>query len=230
MESELSPEQTFLLTQCDGLSLLQCRKMLTPFLASRSLSMRTMNELQRLARLGYITWNFRSRGADHVSKRLPPLVPSSTVRVRLTPQAIAYLDTKLSASESDSVEADTENRPEYYSPADAVGDTYRLHAACFECGPSIVRWCLRNGYDPNLEDGSGWTPLIWLVRMYDGKHVRTRKRIFRWLVKAGARIDHRDKANQDLLALAKGCSRTLYRFIERERNRILRRGTIDSRK
>jgi hypothetical protein len=230
MESELSLEQTFLLTQCDGLSLLQCRKKLAPFLASRSPSMRTTNELQRLARLGYLMWNFRFRGANHVSRRLPALIPSSTVRVRLTPQAIAYLDKKLSASESDLVEADEESRPEYYSPADAAGDTYRLHAACFECAPSIVRWCLRNGCDPNLEDGSGWTPLIWLVRMYDGKHVRTRKRIFRWLVKAGARIEHRDKADRDLLALAKGCSPTLYRFIERERNRTLRGGSLGSRK
>lgn len=220
MESELSDVQMFLLTQCDGLRLPRCLKVLAPFLAPRCLSMRTMNELQILARLGYLTWNFRHRGADHMSKRLPPRVPSNAVRIRITPKAIAYMDNGLSAGESDSDDPDTEEVPRYYSPA-AAGDAYRLHAACFECRPSVVRWCLRNGLDPNLEDDSGWTPLMWLVRMHDGRRLRTRKRIFRWLVEAGARVDHRDRADQDLLTLAKVCSQTLYRFIRRERSRVL---------
>ncbi len=49
------------------------------------------------------------------------------------------------------------------------------------CYPGGVRRELQAGADPNAQDRSGFTALMWLCRMYD-KHFRERKRRFRSLV------------------------------------------------
>ncbi len=99
-----------------------------------------------------------------------------------------------------------------------------VHSCAWQCGPSVVRWHLRNGFDPNSKDERGWTPLIWLFRMDDSRYVRTRKKMFRWLIKAGADIDVVATSGHTLPQLAKGvCSPTFYRFLEREYRRLSQR-------
>jgi hypothetical protein len=110
-------------------------------------------------------------------------------------------------------------KPKYFDPH-KESKFNELHSYCWQCSPSGVRWCLRNGFDPNAEDERGWTPLIWLVRMYD-KHTRSRKKMFRWLIKAGAKIDHRATSGHKILELAEGvCSRSFYRFVRSEYKRL----------
>jgi hypothetical protein len=112
-------------------------------------------------------------------------------------------------------------KPQYVNPNEQESFN-ELHSCCWQCGPSGVRWCLRNGFDPNGQDERGWTPLIWLIRMHD-KHTKTRKKMFRWLVQAGADVEHRTKSGDGLLELAKGCcSKGFYRFVRSEHQRLKR--------
>ncbi len=114
--------------------------------------------------------------------------------------------------------------PEYSDPTkDASFND--LHSCCWQCSPSGVRWCLRNGYDPNQKDNKGWTPLIWLVRMHDS-YTRERKRVFRALIKAGADIEYRAPSGDGILELAEGaCSPSFYRFLRNEYERLTRRSS-----
>lgn len=112
-------------------------------------------------------------------------------------------------------------KPQYVDP-NKQESFNELHSCCWQCGPGGVRWCLRNGFDPNAQDERGWTPLLWLVRMHD-KHTRTRKKMFRWLIQAGADVEHRTKSGEGLLELAKGCcSKGFYRFVRSECQRLRR--------
>jgi ankyrin repeat protein len=117
-------------------------------------------------------------------------------------------------------------RPAYLDPHTESTFT-EVHSSAWQCGPSVVRRHLRNGFDPNSKDERGWTPLIWLFRMGDPKHVRARKRIFRWLIEAGADINVIANSGHNVLQLAKSvCSPTFYRFLEREHRRINSRGRV----
>jgi hypothetical protein len=88
------------------------------------------------------------------------------------------------------------------------------------CYPGGVSRELRNGADPNAQDGNGYTALIWLCRMYD-RHFRERKRMFRCLVRYGASITLRDIVGQDILDHAKdGAERRFRRFVQSEVRRI----------
>jgi hypothetical protein len=117
------------------------------------------------------------------------------------------------------------DKPRFFSPHDEGEGTTLLHTSCWERAPSGVRWCLRNGFDPNAEDRRGWTPLIWLVRMHD-KHTRCRRKMFRWLIEAGAKIDHKDKGGQNLLKLARRvCAPSFYRFVRSEYKRLIRKSS-----
>lgn len=105
----------------------------------------------------------------------------------------------------------------YFNPHEEKKFT-ELHSYCWECCPGGVRWCLKNNFDPNAEDERGWTPLIWLVRMYGCS--RERKKMFRYLMAAGARLDHVDKIGQNIIELAENvCSQALYRHIRKEYKR-----------
>jgi|SRR5437660_9328720 len=112
------------------------------------------------------------------------------------------------------------DRPPYLDPNKDPTVT-EVHASAWQCGPSVVRRHLRNGFDPNTKDERGWTPLIWLFRMGDRKHERKRKRMFRWLIEAGADINVKANSGHNILQLAKGvCSKGMYRFLEREHRRL----------
>jgi ankyrin repeat protein len=111
-------------------------------------------------------------------------------------------------------------RPAYLDPNKDETVT-EVHSCAWQCGPSVVRRHLRNGFDPNTKDERGWTPLIWLFRMWDGRHIRMRKKMFRWLIEAGADINVTAKSGHNILQLANGvCTPTFYRFLKREHRRI----------
>jgi hypothetical protein len=115
------------------------------------------------------------------------------------------------------------NQTPYLDPGNEAYFT-EVHSCAWQCGPSVVRWHLRNGFNPNAKDERGWTPLIWLFRMDDRKYVRTRKKMFRWLIKAGADIDVVANSGHTLPQLAKGvCSPSFYRFLDREYKRLSKR-------
>jgi len=119
------------------------------------------------------------------------------------------------------------NKPKYLNPT-KESKFNELHSCCWQCGPSGVRWCLRNGYDPNAEDERGWTPLIWLVRMYD-RRTRERKKMFRWLIAAGADIEHKAKSGHNILELAEDCcAPSFYRFVRKEYERLTNCSTKQS--
>ena len=83
-----------------------------------------------------------------------------------------------------------------------------------------MKWCLINGYDPNAQDASGFTPLMWLMRMHDN-HTRARKRMFRLLVKYGADINLLDAAGEKAIDHAEhNANSTLYKYVRREYCRI----------
>ena len=114
-------------------------------------------------------------------------------------------------------------RPPYLDP-NKDSTVTEVHASAWQCGPSVVRRHLRNGFDPNTKDERGWTPLVWLFRMGDRRYVRKRKRMFRWLIEAGADINVVAKSGHNILQLARGvCSRTFYRFLKAEYRRLNQR-------
>ena len=79
-----------------------------------------------------------------------------------------------------------------------------LHWHCFYGNTSSVRACLKNGYDPNVQDSSGYTPLMLLVEMHDNRTYRQRKRMFRYLIAAGASVELSDTIGADLKDLLLG--------------------------
>lgn len=96
----------------------------------------------------------------------------------------------------------------------------RLGEYAFYCSPGALRKALRSGADPNERDpGNQRTPLMWLCEMYDHHH-RSRKRMFRLLVRAGADIELKDNAGLTALEFARwGSIKVFRRFVEREYRR-----------
>lgn len=84
-----------------------------------------------------------------------------------------------------------------------------------------MRLELRNGADPNGADECGVTPLMRIAEMYDAKHYRERKRMFRYLIAAGANIKAQDTAGRTVLDYARSCSARRFRaFVQREYRRL----------
>lgn len=92
-----------------------------------------------------------------------------------------------------------------------------LSAYAFYCAPGELRKALRSGVDPNQRDPDTLkTPLMWLCEMFD-HHYRSRKRMFRLLIKAGADIELRDNNGLTALEVAEsGAIKMFRRFVERE--------------
>ncbi|MDH0863923.1 ankyrin repeat domain-containing protein [Mitsuaria sp. GD03876] len=99
-----------------------------------------------------------------------------------------------------------------------------LSAFAFYCSPGALRRGLRAGVDPNVRDADTLkTPLMWLCEMHN-HHQRSRKRMFRLLVRAGADLEATDFAGMTALDYAKfGAITVFLRFVEHE-YRLQRRG------
>ena len=95
-----------------------------------------------------------------------------------------------------------------------------LSAYAFYCAPGDLRKALRRGEDPNQRDPETQrTPLMWLCEMFDHHH-RSRKRMFRVLVQAGADIELQDHTGMTALDIAQqGAIKMFRRFVEREYGR-----------
>ena len=85
-----------------------------------------------------------------------------------------------------------------------------------------MRAMLRQGANANDPDpDTGKTALMWLCEMHDN-HTRERKRMFRYLIEAGAALDAKDKDNLTVWDYARdGASRSFRAFIKREYQRIV---------
>jgi hypothetical protein len=94
----------------------------------------------------------------------------------------------------------------------------------FYCAPGALRKALKQGANPNDADpDTKKTPLMWLCEMHD-KHTRCRKRMFRTLVKTGARLDATDVNGMTAWDYARfGAARGFREFVRREYQRILGR-------
>ncbi len=95
-----------------------------------------------------------------------------------------------------------------------------LGAFAFHCSPGALKKALRNGQDPNQADpDTKRTPVMWLCEMFDHNQ-RSRKRMFRLLVRAGANLELRDHSGMTALDIAKfGSIRVFRRFVENEYRR-----------
>lgn len=95
-----------------------------------------------------------------------------------------------------------------------------LSEYAFYCASGELRRALRRGEDPNQRDPETQrTPLMWLCEMFD-HHYRSRKRMFRLLVKAGADIELQDRTGMTALEVARwGAIKMFRRFVEREYGR-----------
>jgi len=93
-----------------------------------------------------------------------------------------------------------------------------VHA--FYCNPAALRKALRDGQDPNQRDpDTQRMPLMWLCEMLD-HHQRSRKRMFRMLVQAGADLQLRDHAGLRALEVIRfGAIKVFRRFVEEEYRR-----------
>lgn len=85
-----------------------------------------------------------------------------------------------------------------------------------------MRALLKQGANPNQPDpDTGKTPLMWLCEMRDN-HTKERKRMFRYLIEAGAALGARDKDELTAWHYARnGASRSFRAFVEREYRRIV---------
>jgi hypothetical protein len=99
-----------------------------------------------------------------------------------------------------------------------------LGSLAFYCAPGALRSALRRGADPNEADpDTKVTPLMRLCEMHD-HHVRKRKRMFRYLVKAGASLANTDANGATAWDYARSsASKGFKRFVKREYQRILGR-------
>jgi ankyrin repeat protein len=90
----------------------------------------------------------------------------------------------------------------------------------FYCAPTALLKALRTGLDPNEADpDTGTTPLMWLCEMHD-KHLRERKRMFRALLRAGAKLDAIDLTGASAWHYAMGASQPFRKFVRWEYRRI----------
>lgn len=98
--------------------------------------------------------------------------------------------------------------------------TALMSHACW-CDVGGVKRELRSGANPNAQDESGFTALIWNCRMGGSEQIRKRKRIFRLLVKHGASIYVCDTGGDDALfhACDFGSNRAIRRFMKEEFSR-----------
>ena len=92
----------------------------------------------------------------------------------------------------------------------------------FYCAPSNLARALLAGMDPNEGDPeTGTTPLMWLCEMHD-KRLRERKRMFRSLLRAGAKLDAVDRTGAGVWHYAfAGASRSFRKFVRAEYRRII---------
>jgi hypothetical protein len=99
-----------------------------------------------------------------------------------------------------------------------------LGSFAFYCAPGSLRSALKSGANPNDADpDTQKTPLMWLCEMHD-KHTRSRKRMFRMLVQAGARLDAVDMDGMSAWQYARiGATRGFRAFVRREYQRLLGR-------
>lgn len=99
-----------------------------------------------------------------------------------------------------------------------------LGGFAFYCAPGALRAELKAGADPNVADlDTGTTPLMWLCEMLD-RHTKSRKRMFRLLVSAGASLTATDIHGQMACHYAAyGASRSFKHHVFREYRRILGR-------
>jgi ankyrin repeat protein len=98
-----------------------------------------------------------------------------------------------------------------------------LASYAFYCAPGALRSALKkHGANPNQTDSdTNKTPLMWLCEMHD-KHTRSRKRMFRALVRAGAQLDARDINGLTAWDYAKlGAARGFRAFVRAEYQRIM---------
>lgn len=94
--------------------------------------------------------------------------------------------------------------------------TTLMSHACW-CNVGGVKHELKLGANPNAQDESGFTALIWNCRMGGPSEIRKRKRIFRLLVKHGASLNVLDIKGKS--ALFHACyfgNRAIRRFIMTE--------------
>ena len=103
-----------------------------------------------------------------------------------------------------------------------------LMSHAFYCSPAGVRAELRGGADPNAIDlDTGKTALMWLCETHD-HHTRERKRMFRYLVEAGASLTATDRTGMTAWDYARaGAARSFRKFVQREYRRIV--GRVPSR-
>lgn len=101
-----------------------------------------------------------------------------------------------------------------YNTLNRMAPKTDLGAFAFYCAPSELRAALRAGANPNEADpDTGTTPLMWLCEMLD-KHTRTRKRMFRYLVEAGASLTTLDIHGQTAWHYAAyGSSKSFRKFV-----------------
>ena len=124
------------------------------------------------------------------------------------------------------------DKPELFTPTQGEKEMTALMGHCFNCYPGGVKRELRNGVNPNAQDNCGYTALMWLCRMYDKKHFRERKRMFRSLIKKGASLTITDSIGENILHHAmSGSAKNFKRFVQFEVYRLtLRsRGTPQKR-
>jgi ankyrin repeat protein len=109
------------------------------------------------------------------------------------------------------------DKPEYVTPTTGEKEMTALMSHCFYCYPGGVKRELREGADPNAQDNCGYTALMWLCRMYDKKHFRERKRMFRALIKNGASLTVTDAAGESILFHARtGPAKRFRNFVKFE--------------
>jgi hypothetical protein len=117
-------------------------------------------------------------------------------------------------------------KPELFSPTAGEREMTALMSHCFYCYPGGVKRELREGADPNAHDDNGYTALMWLCRMYDKKHFRERKKMFRALVKNGASLTATDIGGYGVLSHAReGAAKRFRNFVKFEVYRLTLRSS-----
>jgi len=90
-----------------------------------------------------------------------------------------------------------------------------LHIAAYHQDLDWVKRCVCAGFDVNLRDVSGWTPLVWAIDMACTSEVGVAEDIVDFLIENGAEINIRPTPNESLVEFAHEIHPNIGKYIER---------------
>ena len=90
-----------------------------------------------------------------------------------------------------------------------------LHIAAYHQDYDWVVRCVEGGFDINLKDNGGWSPIVWAIDMCCTSEVGVAEKIIEYLVNKGADLDIGPFSGESLTEFAQGINSEIGIFVEK---------------